>query len=600
MCVKKILFKALFFYHLCLILFLTVGIFINSAQANNAAFTIIKSDAESIDLHVDTPPINFDKVVMGGKDWDSLEIPEYYTTVKPGAPQLPVIAAFVSIPWGMNAEIQAVKTGNAKTTEGYKVCPNEAPGDKFAFDTDIYSSDSLYPGNVAELSSPSGFRDYWVVRIMIYPVQYNPQRTELQIYDSVDVSIRYVKDEKLANEPRKAPGPVPPVFEYLYKHHIINSESASLITTGSVLNLLVITPQQFSSAVMPLINYYLSINPNFQYRIVTIESIGNDNPINIRNKIKDYYLNYNLYDVLLVGDSDGSYGSRLPAFRTDLPGQFWCGDYLYAALNGDSSIVYTHPYPFSIDGTRDVKIGRLSGTSAAEITMLVNKILTYRTNPPSGNWPTKHLFVAHKYDPNTGDYKAVKNAIVAGSGSWQSSPQFTLCYGDYLSGTNENVKWAINTNHEGTVNYCGHGTFSRWPYWNVNNPNESFAIEDVNSLFNGNYTPVVFNVCCQSGIFFGGITCLSEAWVRKSPGGAVGALGAVSDTLLPQNSIFDQKLYKYIFQYRWNIGDAHLAAIMDSGNYVCNAFTWFGDPLMDIRSLPISAAPSAMTASSEL
>jgi hypothetical protein len=111
---------------------------------------------------------------MDGRVWDSLRISEYYTTTEPGAPQLPVIATLVSIPWGMNGEIQAMETGNPRVMQGYRVCPNEEHEGRFAFDANIYSRDELYPGNVAELSQPSGFRDHWVVRVVIYPVQYNP------------------------------------------------------------------------------------------------------------------------------------------------------------------------------------------------------------------------------------------------------------------------------------------------------------------------------------------------------------------------------------------------------------------------------------------
>lgn len=84
--------------------------------------------------------------------------------------------------------------------------------------------------------------------------------------------------------------------------------------------------------------------------------------------------------------------------------------------------------------------------------------------------------------------------------------------------------------------------------------------------------------------------------MKKENGGAVGSLGAVANTYPGGNDVFDESLYRYIFEYRWNIGDAVLAAIEDATyDPNLNAYTWFGDPLMGVRSLPISAAPAVAT-----
>ncbi|MBM3240243.1 hypothetical protein FJZ31_28505 [Candidatus Poribacteria bacterium] len=139
------------------------------------------------------------------------------------------------------------------------------------------------------------------------------------------------------------------------------------------------------------INLHVNVPPVTFDKVVE-EIGGTNNPIVIRDCIKDYYGDYNLYDVLLVGDHE-----RLPTFRTNLTGNFYedarKGDYYYAALEGESQ--EAHDTDYIVNPDRDITIGRLSDANEGEITRLVNKILTYRTNPPSGGWPSRHLFAAH-------------------------------------------------------------------------------------------------------------------------------------------------------------------------------------------------------------
>jgi len=501
------------------------------------------------------------------------------------------------VPWGKKAEF-VVRNGTGKSVQkGYNVapCPN-FEGQEFVIDRAIYSKDALYPGKIAEVSNPAGLRDYCVVHLVVNPVQYNPVRKEIEIYKSIDIKLKYVPDPNAPGLTRIPSSNPPAVWKHMYETHIVNYDfvcNTSTTTTRSVyVHVLMITPPEFESALSDLVDYHENRGSNVV--VLDLDYIEQAYPRptleeSIRACIADYYWDSSieLFSVLLVGDHE-----QTPAYKTTLQDPY-AGDHYYAALD----------YPD--DPYRDIGIGRLSGTSASQVSFLVDKIVTYRTNPPSGDWTSRHLFVAHKGSYDGTPYKQVKNQIKDDSVNWQSDPEIVRCFGDNtgdILGWNSNVKYMINSEHCGTVNYRGHGGPSRWANWSA--LDEDFNTwRDVESLSNGNYTPAVFNIACDTGIFYNMDECFCEAWVRQGfdydeyDGGAFGALGAVCGTWGNANDYFDRRLYKYIFEYRWKIGDAIMHAMLDTQDYYysgCSvtAYTWFGDPYIFIRSLPVQAAPA--------
>ena len=69
-----------------------------------------------------------------------------------------------------------------------------APGavsEVFAFDTDRYTTDAFYPPTLAALGEVGYLRDQAVAQVLLYPVQYNPARSELRIYHRLRVELSW-------------------------------------------------------------------------------------------------------------------------------------------------------------------------------------------------------------------------------------------------------------------------------------------------------------------------------------------------------------------------------------------------------------------------
>ncbi len=214
---------------------------------------------------------------------------------------------------------------------------------------------------------------------------------------------------------------------------------------------------------------------------------GVDNQEKIRNCIKDLYTNESLQWVIIGGDH-----SVVPSRMAYIPDGYGDtgsdGSYVPAdAYFGDIAGTGHTPYDwdgdndgyfgeFSVDGidlSLEVYVGRLSATSSSAMTSLVNNILSYEKNPPSGGWYNRSVMAGaysnYKRSSSTNDTTdegrmkdEIRKDFLAGSsyntytlyeggGIWPS----TFPYNISLSTTN-----LVNAITPGAfmVNLAGHGS----------------------------------------------------------------------------------------------------------------------------------------------
>jgi hypothetical protein len=228
--------------------------------------------------------------------------------------------------------------------------------------------------------------------------------------------------------------------------------------------------------------------------------------------------------VLLVGD--GSFDPR--RYRTSSPATLlppyladvdpWAGetaaDNRYACVDGD-------------DRLPDVLLGRLPVDSPAEAEALVEKIVTYATDPYPGGWNATTTLVADDQD-SAGDFGAASEAHAA---TYVSAP-FTVTR-HYCAGTNPHVSDCpagesaslraalVEDWDRGAllVQFTGH---SSWQQWAVE---RLLHLDDAETLENGRRLPVVLEMTCFTGAFHRPEPTLDETLVTVYNGGAVAAWG---------------------------------------------------------------------------
>jgi len=164
---------------------------------------IISSDDTGITLELRTDAFDMEIVEHEGKAFERLRILDYIHgfTQAVGRPELPVKGVLVDLPEWKSATLQ-VKETEGQTLSGYWVYPVpekavHGEGDLahvaeiFAMDEAAYSTDVLYPNEVARLGENYIFRGQQKLQVIFYPLAFNPKTKEVMHYTRIRVRVTY-------------------------------------------------------------------------------------------------------------------------------------------------------------------------------------------------------------------------------------------------------------------------------------------------------------------------------------------------------------------------------------------------------------------------
>ncbi len=283
--------------------------------------------------------------------------------------------------------------------------------------------------------------------------------------------------------------------------------------------------------------------------------------------------------VLLVGD--GTYDYRnyqgfapppgLPPYLVTTPIFGETGsDNWYACVSGD-------------DYLPDLHIGRLPAANAAQVSVMVSKILSYATSPPAGTWNQQVLFVADNAD-DAGNFPALSEDLVNN----YLPPAYTphkVYYGTPPYTTQPSATLAItSTVNDGCllVNYIGHGAVYLWAHEKLLYCKDPRC--DLNSMVNGGKLPFVASMTCMDGYYIHpdpAFTSLAERWLRRDGGGAVANWAATG----MGHHIMNQRLFTAIFTDTLALGPATTESKLALGSSyrdLVETYHLFGDPALTL------------------
>ena len=247
----------------------------------------------------------------------------------------------------------------------------------------------------------------------------------------------------------------------------------------------------------------------------------------IRAQLKERYLNASASlpaqkYVLLVGDVN-----RIQAFT---------GKYTPSSLSSSVTDMYYGEY--TGDYVPEAYVGRLSVADSSELAHVVEKIVRYE----QGDWASSaHRMVLIAGRENRTPAPETTNGQVnyLSQLAAQHRPYLdTVCFRNPASAQMTDSILAALQVSNALVNYTSHCTRSGW-----NNPNINY--HGIDTL--GNPVPTLFiNNCCLSNAFDG--TCYGEQLLRRTEGGAIGAIGATNETLWDED-------------YYWAVGAKYPATL---------------------------------------
>jgi uncharacterized repeat protein (TIGR01451 family) len=357
---------------------------------------------------------------------------------------------------------------------------------------------------------------------------------------------------------------------------------------------IIITPSSLASAVAPLAAR--RANQGLRVKTVNVQAIydtygsGRMEAEAIKTFLTHAYQNWPapapLY-VLLVGDGSydfKNYSGYNP--QTLLPPYLAQVDPWWGETASDNRLVTLA----GNDNLPDMLIGRLSVSSAAETSAVVNKIIQYETNPPGGFWNVNQLFIADDpdqagsfhlsadqvYNQSPASYLGYRYYYDDGGGQPYVYSNPGLLQADFLNAFNNGASF---------VTFYGH---SSWEQWAV----ESFLhLNDFGQLNNQNRLPVISEMTCFTGFFHHPkTTTFDESMLRSGSGGAVAIWGSTGLGVGTGHDKLQEGFYEAIMGGQPILGAAIMAGklkLFATGFHqdLLDTFTLFGDPALNLSKI---------------
>jgi hypothetical protein len=407
----------------------------------------------------------------------------------PGNPQLPVYTKLYSFPVGTVIRDVSYTVSSEQTLPVFKeISPALQPApvssgtivsssQKLVKNDAVYGSSAAYPVSRIEYQVGAGLEGNThviLLSLQYYPVVYQPLQHCLLFTPEVQITVTY--EEPLTAAP-------------------LSTET----------KLLVIAPEEFSTALQPLLDH--KTQHGIPTTLVTTEwiaghSTGRDLAEQIKYTIKDQIEANSITSVLLVGSFD-----KLPMRYSVV--RFWDHDQqvitdlyysdVYNSTGGFCSWDYNNNNQFGESGDRldfypDVHLGRLACDIVKDVTVVVDKIIHYETETYGSDWFNTMIYIGGDTFPQSpGNDGEVINEI-----NMNIMPQFTPVVIWTSKGNFNRLTISREiTNGAGFVDYSGHGfEFGMGTYLPSSSKMKYYYAAYIKDTRNDYKLPVIFFDAC--------------------------------------------------------------------------------------------------------
>ncbi|MFH1121997.1 MAG: C25 family cysteine peptidase [Bacteroidota bacterium] len=494
-------------------------------QNGSTGITLEKSDFTGIRVLNNIAALNKIDVTNESDNFTEISASGYTYTQETGYPKLPVMRRLIEIPVGASVEVEVVSYEEKEFLLSdlgisHRLMPAQAPVAKsftgkipFEINEQVYSRDRFYGKRLASVEIIGFMRGTRMARLEISPVEYNPVKGTIRVYDNVVVNVTfkggdYSATGLLRDKTRS------PYFASL-SHSVLNK-----LPVGNGLRdnfarypvkYVIVSDPMFQDALQPLIDW------KTRKGFTMIEAYTNQPEVgNTTGSIKSYL--QGLYNagtpedpaptfVLFVGDV-----AQVPAFSQD----------------GHVSDLYYCEY--TNDHIPEMYYGRFSATSVAQLQPQIDKTLMYE----------QYLFPDPSFLGECVMISGVDGSYAPIHGNGQINYGTTYYFNEahglqshtYLYPESGSSSAAIIQNvSDGLAygNYTAHGSSSGWA-------DPSFEISDIPGLQNDGKYPLLVGNCCLTSTY--NTTCFGEELLRAANKGAVGYIGASNSTYWDEDFYF--------------------------------------------------------------
>ena len=555
-------------------------------------------------------------------------------TITPGAPKLPVVTKTWIFPWGTkisNIRCNPLYMEQRRLLKPIETTPPLPSINNDRFIQPVNLDKGFFPKNWFDFTTGVGLdengKHVLFLTLKLYPIRYNIGFNSIEYSTRFDITI-----------------------DYQYSNYRFPSDSYDHF------DLLIITPNCFKSTLIPLQEH--KNNYGVPTLIKTTEGIyqeyqGRDEAEKIKYCIKDMIETYGIKYVLLVGDI-----CKLPIRQTDA--YPWSGyhgngilsdlyyadiydsDYKFCSWDANNNGVFGEvdysgfpPKPEDniddVDLYPDVYIGRIPCSTSSELSIIVNKIITYEDVTFDQIWFQKIILVGGDTFPLS---KFAPPFVYEGEITNQKVAQQLPGFEQIRLWTSKHNLNAVTFNYAvskgaGFLSYAGHGFEHGWGTYRPN------AILDHNLIFyftpylnflhNQNRLPVVFFDACLTAKLDFNLTDLKDylkwktpilnlflraspsdllppfAWcfLKKEDGGGIAVIGATRPayTYVDKYGVYAGAGYLDVHFFKGyhegvKVGEMLVSAQNDYINYVgkdyftLEEFILIGDPSLQVGGYP--------------
>ena len=485
-----------------LLLILAVILGIYTAKANDGfKVKYIQNTSNEVQLEFTLGDYKISNKRLNSTIYSQIEFQHPISTDKKGYAKLPYLHASVELLNNNNVSITVEPGEYTDYQLDYDLVPsrgtiyrNQDPT-KIPYEIDPASiTNSWYPANLAKSTDPYILKDKRGINIFVHPFVYNAELKTLRVYKTLNVKVIENNTEQINPINSQATSELIEMKSIYQSIFINNDNSSKSIDIEQYGDILLITTERDSLAIKPFIKWKREKGFNVEKQVVATGT-------NVKSLIKQRYdANNNILYAILVGD--------WADIKSDVGPQSGPMDPQLGCVSGT-------------DNVADIIIGRISASSANDVTVQVNKFINYEQNPDNNaSWYSSALGIASdEGGPSQGDDMEAdtthQRLIYENKLSQYTYTQDNRAYDPGASVSDINT---VLNSGASIINYTGHGSPNSWG-------TTGFSNSDIANLTNGTKLPFIISVACNNGDFHTG-TCFAEAWLRKNNGGAVAMLAA--------------------------------------------------------------------------